>query len=135
MLLSQAASAAKFGVRANTFNEKLLGIGDYDTIPAWQAPVASGDTMPYTFETASTISLTAAAAKEAGINTDDPTTISGIVAVIYDRRAMGITVDKRKPTSQYAASRDSLNTYYHSLISYVVNNSYGICGFYISEET
>ena len=135
VLLSQAASAAKFGVRANTFNEKLLGIGDYDTIPAWQAPIASGDTMPYTFETASTISLTAAAAKEAGIDTDDPTIISGIVAVIYDRRAMGITVDKRKPTSQYAASRDSLNTYYHSLISYVVNNSYGICGFYISEET
>lgn len=109
ILLSQAASAAKFGVRANTYNEKLLGIGDYDTIPAWQAPVASGDTIPYTFETASTISLTKGAANEAGIETDDPVTLSGIVAVIYDRRAMGITVDKRKPTSQYAASRDSLN--------------------------
>ena len=135
ILLSQAASAAKFGVRANTYNEKLLGIGDYDTIPAWQAPVASGDTIPYTFETASTISLTKGAANEAGIDTDDPVTLSGVVAVIYDRRAMGVTVDKRKPTSQYAASRDSLNTYYHSLISYVVNSSYGICGFYISEET
>lgn len=134
IMLSQAASAAKFGVRANTYNEKLLGIGDYDTIPAWQAPLASGDTVPYSFETASAISLTAAAAKDAGIDTDDPVTLSGVVAVIYDRRAMGITVDKRKPTSQYAASRDSLNTYYHSLISYIVNTSYGICGFYISEE-
>ena len=135
IMLSQAASAAKFGVRANTYNEKLLGIGEYDTIPAWQAPLASGDTVPYSFETASAISLTAAAAKDAGIETDDPVTLSGVVAVIYDRRAMGITVDKRKPTSQYAASRDSLNTYYHSLISYIVNTSYGICGFYISEET
>lgn len=134
ILLSQAASAAKFGVRASTYNEKLLGIGDYDDIPAWQAPVATGDTVPYTFDTASSIMLTAAAATEAGITTDDPVTFSGIVAVLYDRRAMGITVDKRKPTSQYAASRDSLNTFYHSLISYIVNSSYPICGFYISEE-
>ena len=133
-MLSQAASAAKFGVHANTFNEKLLGIGDYDTIPAWQAPKASGDTVPYSFDTASTISLTADAAKAAGVDTTDPLTLSGVVAVIYDRRAMGITLDKRKPTSQYAASRDSLNTFYHSLISYIVNTSYGICGFYISEE-
>lgn len=135
ILLSQAASAAKFGVRAQTYNEKLLGIGDYDEIPAWQAPVASGDTAPFTFDTASSIMLTAAAATEAGITTDDPVTLSGIVAVLYDRRAMGITVDKRKPTSQYAASRDSLNTFYHSLISYIVNSSYPICGFYISEES
>lgn len=108
IMLSQAASAAKFGVRANTYNEKLLGIGDYDEIPAWQAPVASGDTIPYTFETASSISLTAAAATEAGTTTDDPVTYTGVVCVLYDRRAMGITVDKRKPTSQYAASRDTL---------------------------
>lgn len=134
IMLSQAASAAKFGVRANTYNEKLLGIGNYDEIPAWQAPVASGDTIPYTFETASTISLTAAAATEAGTTTDDPVTYTGVVCVLYDRRAMGITVDKRKPTSQYAASRDTLNTFYHSLISYIVNSSYPICGFYISEE-
>lgn len=134
IMLSQAASAAKFGVRANTYNEKLLGIGEYDTIPAWQAPRASGDTSPYTFETASTISLTAAAATEAGITTKDPVTISGLVAVIYDRRAMGITVDKRKSTSQYSGARDSLNTFYHSAISYTVNTSYGICGFYISED-
>ena len=132
-LLSQAASAAKFKVRANTYNEKLLGIGDFDRIPAWQAPVKSGDTRPYTFETASSISLTAAAAKEAGVDTDKALTLSGVVAVLYDRQAMGITVDKRKSTSQYAASRDTLNTFYHSLISYIVNSSYPICAFYISE--
>lgn len=138
IMLSQAASAAKFGVRANTYNEKLLGIGDYDRIPAWQAPIASGDNNPYPFETASTISLTAAAATAAGITVpegDESFNISGLVCMIYDRMAMGITVDKRKPTSQYAASRDTLNTFYHSLISYIVNSAYPICGFYISEDT
>lgn len=138
IMLSQAASAAKFGVRANTYNEKLLGIGDYDRIPAWQAPIATGDSTPYPFETASKISLTAAAATAAGITVpegDESFNISGLVCVIYDRMAMGITVDKRKPTSQYAASRDTLNTFYHSLISYIVNSAYPICGFYISEDS
>lgn len=138
ILLSQAASAAKFGVRANTFNERLLGIGEYDTVPAWQAPLKSGDTLPYTFETASTISLTADAATNAGLTVGEGDTsfeINGLVALIYDRRAMGITVDKKKPTSQYAASRDTLNTFYHSLVNYIINSSYGICGFYISEES
>lgn len=137
IILSQAASAAKFGVRANTFNEKLLGIGEFDRVPAWQSPIASGDTSPYQFETASTIRLTKAAAEEAGLTVPEGETsydINGLVALIYDRRAMGITVDKRKPTSQYAASRDTLNTFYHSLVNYVINASYGICGFYISES-
>ena len=134
IMLAQASSAAKFGVRAMTYNEKLLGIGDYDIIPAWQSPIASGDTVPYNFDTASTISLTADAATAAGITTEESVTLSGVVAVLYDRRAMGITVDKRKPTSQYAASRDTLNTFYHSLVSYIVNSAYPICGFYISEE-
>lgn len=137
IMLSQAAIAAKFGVRANTYNEELLGIGEYDTLPAWQAPRAAGDGEPYTFETASAISLTAAAATEAGITLDEGATqfdLTGLVCVLYDRYAMGITLDKRKPTSNYAASRDSRNSYYHGLVSYIVNSSYPIAGFYISEE-
>lgn len=138
IMLSQAAIKAKFGVRANTYNDELLGIGDYDTIPAWQAPVATGDTAPYTFDTASSILLTKAAAEEAGLTVEEGETtyqISGLVCLLYDRYAMGITVDKRKPTSNYAASRDSRNTYYHALVSYVVNAAYPIAGFYISEES
>lgn len=137
IMLSQAAIAAKFGVRANTYNETLLGIGEYDTLPAWQAALSSENTEPYTFETASAISLTAAAAAEAGITLESGATsfdLTGLVCVLYDRYAMGITLDKRKPTSNYTACRDSRNTYYHGLISYVINSSYPIAGFYISEE-
>lgn len=138
VLLTEVASSCKFGVRANTYNENLLGIGTYDEIPAWQAPVASGDTVPYTFETASSILLTKAAAETAGLTVPEGDTsfrISGLVAVLYDRRAMGITLDKRKPTSNYAASRDSRNSYFHALVNYIVNTSYPIAGFYISEES
>ena len=133
ILLNQFANALKFGVRANTYNEKLLGIGDYDTVNAWQAVTADSTDM-FDFETASTISLTEASATEAGITTPATNkTIKHVVGVIYDRLAMGITLDKRKTTSQYSATRDTTNFFYHSLVSYIVNDNYPIVSFIIAE--
>lgn len=131
ILLNQFANALKFGVRANTYNEKLLGIGDYDTVNSWQA-VTAGSNM-FDFDTASTISLTEASATEAGITTPATNkTIKHVVGVIYDRLAMGITLDKRKTTSQYSASRDTTNFFYHSLVNYIVNDNYPIVSFTIA---
>lgn len=132
ILLNLFANSAKFGVRANTYNEQLLGIGDYDSVTAWQSAISATNTNPYSFDNASTISLTTGALTEAGL----PTTtgaITGVIGVIYDRMAMGITVDKRKTTSKYSASRDTTNFFYHSLISYVVNDTYPIVSFVIRD--
>lgn len=138
IMLTASAKAAKFGVRANTFNEELLGIGEYDTVPSWQAAISSLNNHPYNFETASSITLTKAAAEEAGLTVGEgetSLTLPGFVALIYDRYAMGITLDKRNVSSQYAASRMTINTFYHSLIRYQINDSYPIVSFYISEES
>lgn len=132
ILLTKFAMAAKFGVRANTYNEELLGIGDYDEVAAWQAAMASGDSNPYSFATASTISLSQAASKEAGVG-ETATAITGVIGVIYDRYAMGITIDKRKTTSQYSASRDTTNFFYHALANYVVNDNYPIVSFVVRD--
>lgn len=138
VMLTAAAKAAKFGVRANTYNEQLLGIGEYDTVPSWQAAISAGNAHPYNFDTASSICLTKAAAEEAGLTVGEgetSLTLPGFVALIYDRYAMGITLDKRNVSSQYAASRMTINTFYHSLIRYQINDSYPIVSFYISEES
>lgn len=138
IMLTAAAKAAKFGVRANTYNEELLGIGEYDTVASWQAAISSLNSRPYNFETASSIMLTKAAAEEAGLTVGEgetSLTLPGFVALIYDRYAMGITLDKRNVSSQYAASRMTINTFYHSLIRYQINDSYPIVSFYISEES
>ena len=132
ILLSQFATSAKFGVRANTYNEELLGIGDYDRVSSWQAVISAGDTTPFSFANASSVSLTAAAMTEiTGTSTDDPVTLSGIVGVLYDRQAMGVLIDKKKVTSQYAASRDTINLFHHSLVQYIVNDEYPIVTFYV----
>lgn len=138
IMLTAAAKAAKFGVRANTYNENLIGIGEYDTVPSWQAAISSGNSRPYNFSTASSIMLTKAAAEEAGLTVGEgetSLTLPNVVALIYDRYAMGITLDKRNVSSQYAASRMTINTFYHSLIRYQINDSYPIVSFYISEES
>lgn len=137
IILSQAAKAAKFGLRANTYNEELLGIGDYDTVNMWQAAKSSSSDAAYNFDSASTIDLTRNAALDIGVlkQADEDThwAQTGIIGVTYDRLAMGITVDKKKVTTNYAASRDSSNSFYHALINYVVNDSYPIVAYYIEE--
>lgn len=138
IILSQVAKACKFGVKANTYNEQLLGIGDYDTVNMWQAAKNQAKDPAYEFSAASSIDLTESAAVDIGLLAADSGethyAINNIIGVIYDRLAMGVTVDKRKVTTNYAASRDTSNSFYHALINYVVNDSYPIVSFYIGPK-
>ena len=131
IILNKFSNACKFNVRADTYHEELLGIGDYDKVSSWQANVSDSDSTPFNFGAASTISLSKTAAEEAGL---DNGLITGVVGVIYDRFAMGVTLDKKKTTSQYSASRDTVNYFYHSLVNYIVNDNYPIVVFVIRDE-
>ena len=137
ILLSKFATAVKFGVRANTYNEKLLGIGEYDTVTDWQAVKSAANTTPYNLDAASTIMLTNAAATEAGLNpeTGQGYTIAGVIGVIYDRFAMAVTIDRKMTTNQYSASRDTINTFHHAAAQYIVNDNYPIVSFYVSDDS
>ena len=137
ILLTKFTKKCKFNVRANTYNEQLLGIGDYDTINMWQAATSSDDSTPYNFAAASSIDLAKAAAVEAGLieqsSEETHVLLSNIVGVVYDRLAMGINIDKKKVTTNYTASRDTVNTFYHALERHVVNSHYPIVIFVISD--
>ena len=49
--------------------------------------------------------------------------------------AMGVTIDKKKTTSQYSASRDTTNFFYHALANYIVNDNYPIVAFVIRDDS
>ena len=126
ILLSKVANRAKFGVRANTFNEQLLGIGDYEKVSGWQA-VAASDKAPFAPETLMSISLTKTAAEKVGLTVgelDTGITLENIVGLLYDRYALGISLDKKKVTTSYTASQDKYNTYHHNLINYIINDNF-----------
>lgn len=137
ILLTKFAKKAKFNIRANTYNEELLGIGDYDSINMWQAATSTDDETPYNFEAASSIDLSKSAAIESGLlpsgTQETHYLIKNVIGVVYDRLAMGINVDKKKVTTNYTASRDTVNSFYHALARYSVNSHYPIVVFYISD--
>lgn len=139
ILLTKFAKACKFNVRANTYNEELLGIGDYDTINMWQAATSSDDTTAYNFSACSSIDYSKNSAIEFGLLPADTAEThylaTGILAVVYDRMAMGINLDKRKVTSSYTAARDTTNSFYHALVRYSVSDHYPIVVFYCSEPS
>lgn len=134
VLLSKFANIAKFGVRANTYNENLLGIGKYDKVTAWQG-IYSGTDM-FGFDTVSTISFSESSNKKIfGESASGTRTINNIVGFMYDKYSLGITLDKKKVTQKYTAVNDSFNTFYHSLVNYVCNDSYNMVVFTLNDNT
>ena len=130
ILLAKFANRAKFGVRANTFNEQLLGIGDYEKVTGWQATQATGGD-PFALSTLSSIALTKAGAERVGF-TSVPSggkTLTNIIGCMYDRYAMGVALDKKKVTTSYTASQDKWNTFHHSLINYIIDDNFPIVAF------
>ena len=130
ILLAKFANRAKFGVRANTFNEELLGIGDYEKITGWQATKSSGGNA-FDISTLSSIALTKTGAERVGF-TSVPSggkTLTNIIGFMYDRYALGISLDKKKVTTSYTASQDKWNTYHHALINYIIDDNYPMVAF------
>lgn len=134
ILLNKFSNSAKFNVRANTYHEELLGVGEYDKVSAWQAVYDSTNRTPFNFETASSINFSAGANTAIrGETQAEGMLLTGVIGVLYDRYAMGINLDRKKVTSQYSASRDTTNYFYHNLINYLVNDSFPIVVFYIAD--
>lgn len=131
ILLSKFSNRAKFGVRANTYNEELLGVGNYEKVSGWQA-IANGDGDRFDFATLSTISLTKDAATKVGLTVPELATgiqLENIIGCMYDRYAMGISLDKKKITTSYTAVQDKWNTYHHILINYIIDDNFPIVAF------
>lgn len=131
ILLSKFANRAKFGVRANTYNEQLLGIGDYERISGWQA-VSQADSDPFAPETLSSIALTSDSATKVGLTVPEGAkgvTLSNIIGFLYDRYALGISLDKKKVTTSYTASQDKYNTYHHNIINYIIDDNFPMVAF------
>lgn len=130
VLLNKFSHSAKFNVRANTYNEALLGVGEYNRVASWQALVDSQNTTPFNYDTASTVALTANAMVDI---TGDPSATAAsfdhVIGVLYDRWAMGITVDKKTTESSRSAAALKTNIFYHSLINYAINDNYPIVTF------
>lgn len=126
-VLSDFARRCRFYVKADTFNESLKSIGEYDSVSAWQAFKAS-DKPDFDFDTVSTVSVAADPDNKLGIGTESAT-IKNVIAVAYDKRAMGLCPHRSKVTTNYTASADFWNEWHHQLVNYILDANYKIVAF------
>lgn len=145
LLNAQFANNLKYSIRANTFNEALLGIGDYKKVATWQAINDTG-VSTFDFDTVTSIYLDGTACNNLGLTPNvDPETeggtdytnykLSNVLAFMYDRQGIGVTLDKQTTTTQYSAPEDKINTFWHGLFNYVVNTAYNMAVFYVADHT
>ena len=54
---------------------------------------------------------------------------SGIIGLVYDKRAIGLCPFKQKVTSNFTASADFWTQWHHCLCNYLINDNYNMVAF------
>ena len=99
VLLSDFAKAAQTYLYSDTYNKEQVLLPKAETVPAWQA---SGTA--YGFESVSTIDVKSSS----GVDVK----ISGVLGVMFDRDALGVSNLDRRVTTNYNAKAEFFNNYY-----------------------
>ena len=99
VMLSDFMSAANAYLQSETFNDEYTALPNAETIPYWQA---SGN--DYSFGSVSKINVKSAS----GATVE----MSGILAVMFDTDALGVTNLDRRVTTNYNAKAEFFNNFY-----------------------
>ena len=107
VLHSDFAAGMKVYLQADTYHDNLVTLGDFETVPFWQA---QGDA--YQLATTSRI--------EVKLASDNTTTVNRnyIIGILFDRDALGVLNDNRRVTSAYNANGEYWNNFYKVDTSY-----------------
>lgn len=100
VMLSEFANLADVYLQSDTFNEQYTALPNAERTVYWQ-----GSGVDYDFDSTSAVKIQTSAG-----HTIDAT---GIIAVMFDRDALGVANVDRYVTSQYNAKGDFTNNFYH----------------------
>ena len=124
ILLSDIKNAIKYRVRPHNYQD-LVDI-DGEEVIAWQGTTTSET--KYDFNTLSQIKISADATEKLGIGSA-AVTINNAIALVKDRRSMGICLYKEKVTSSYTACADYWNDFTNILVNYILDTNYSLVAF------
>lgn len=99
VLLSDFAKAAQTYLYSDTYNKEQVLLPKAETVPSWQ-----GTGTDYDFERVSTINVKSSSGAEVNI--------SGVLGVMFDRDALGVSNLDRRVTTNYNAKAEFFNNYY-----------------------
>lgn len=104
VMLSDFKASAMSYLESDTFHDELVRLPQSETVPYWQ-----GSGLTYAFNDVSSID----------VQTQNPTSdgnvsvkIGGILCVMFDRDALGVTNLDRRTTTNYNAKAEFYNNYY-----------------------
>lgn len=98
-LLADFASAADVFLQSNTFHDELSALPTAEHIPYWQ-----GSGRKFGFEDVSKIDVKT--------TSGDTVTLGGIIGVMFDRYALGVSNVNRKVTSQWTPNAEFFTNFY-----------------------
>lgn len=99
VLLSDFAKASETFLASNTQNAEMVALPKHETVPYWQ-----GSGLTYSFDDVSTINVKTAS--KANVN------VSGIIGVIFDRDALGVSNLDRRVTTNYNPRAEFYTNFY-----------------------
>lgn len=128
VLLSEFAKAADSYLQSDTFHEQFTALPQAETVPYWQ-----GSGTDYGFDSTSKIDVTVQ-----DITSNDPTkTVTveqdGIIGVMFDDWAVGVTNYDRRTTSHVNAVGEFTNYWYKVDAEYFNDNAENFIVFYLGE--
>ena len=99
VLLSDFAAAANVYLQSDTFHEQFTALPNAETVPYWQ-----GSGTEYGFDSVSKINIKTAS--------NDTVEIGGILGVMFDRDALGVSNLDRRVTTNYNAKAEFFTNFY-----------------------
>jgi len=99
VLLSDFAKASETYLQADTQNRELVALPKHETVPYWQ-----GSGQAYSFADVSAINVKTSSKKDISI--------TGVLGVIFDRDALGVTNLDRRVTTNYNARAEFYTNFY-----------------------
>lgn len=119
VMLSEFKNASAIYLQSDTFHENYVALPNADSIPFWQ-----GSGVDYGFESTSAIKITTAS--NHNINA------SGILAVMFDRDALGVSNLDREVRTHYNEKADFWNYFYNAFAGYFNDTNENFVVFYVA---
>lgn len=119
VLLTDFAKGAETYLYSDTKNYQFVTLGKHETVPCWQA---SGQS--YSFSDVSTIEVKTASGTDIKV--------SGVIGVMFDRDALGVSNLDRRVTSNYNAKAEFFNNYFKFDAGYFNDTNENFVVFYMA---
>lgn len=120
VMLSDFKAAAGSYLQSNTFHDNYTALPNAETIPYWQ-----GSGRDYSFTSVSTINVKT----PSGVDVN----LSGVLGIIFDRDALGVTCLDRRVTTAYNAKGEFFNNFYKFDAGYFNDTNENFVVFFVAD--